>query len=169
MMNNLCEMTIYNNNFFLKKKLFSLLYDIILKQSSNNTYIKSANNILTLYEIKISLVNLLKGEYLEKIKTIMILINKYKFLTKIQLIEIISYKLNLYIDEDYFINNNEANKFSDFDNYLIAENIVEDVLDNDFANSLDYFTLEEINYFYESKNNIFLILSFSKQNTNRKV
>jgi hypothetical protein len=98
------------------------------------------------------LINLLKGEYLEKLMTIMILVNGYEFLTKIQLIEIICYKLNLYNDEDYlFINNNNKNELFEIDNYIIAENIVKDIFNDIVVNSKEIFTLEEIMSFNESK------------------
>jgi hypothetical protein len=47
MMDNFCELTIYNNNFFLKKKLFSLLYEMILHQS------RKLNNYFYLYDKKL--------------------------------------------------------------------------------------------------------------------
>jgi hypothetical protein len=111
------------------------------------------------------LVNFLKGEYLEKLITTMMLINGYEFLTKIQFIEIICYKLNLFSDEDYLFNINNINNTNELfgiDNYILAENIVKDFFNQGIVvSSKEIFTIDEIKTLYESKilKNIFILIN----------
>lgn len=105
--------------------------------------------------MKIALINLIKGEYLEKIKALMILINKQLVLTRMQMIEFISYSLNLFVKSDFLkvvdnFNKNQTREDKNFDYFIIAEYLVEDIFEKKHLNKKQFLTLSIIQEYFIS-------------------
>ena len=91
---------------------------MILTISGKDKHYKIDSLTITLYEMKLVLINLIKGDYYDKIEALMILVNKKLYLNKMQMIEFVSYTLNLNYKSDFAAKVNEAN----FDNYNFNKN-----------------------------------------------
>jgi len=112
--------------------------------------------------MKIALINLIKGEYHEKIKALMILINKKLYLNKMQMIEFVLFTLNLHDKSDFSINeNNNNNNIYQFQNYfgeikdleqsIIAEELVNEIYFTQNLTSADLLSVKAIMEYFTSK------------------
>jgi len=105
--------------------------------------------------MKIALINLIKGEYLDRIKALMILINKKLVLTRMQMIEYISYSLNLFVKSDFLklddnYNKNQTHNVKNFENFIIAEYLVEDIFQKQNLNKKQFLTISNIHDYFIS-------------------
>ena len=105
--------------------------------------------------MKIVLINLIKGEYYEKIKALMILLNKKLFLSRMQMIEYLSNTLKLYNDKSDFykfrLEKNCKNELRNFENLIIAEELVNEIYIKNNLRSNDLLTLKAIMEYFIGK------------------
>ncbi len=110
--------------------------------------------------MKIVLINIVKGSYLEKIQAFMLLVNKRLILSKIQTIEFVSYSLNLFIKNDllkmhidnFNLNNNKNfSFFKNFENFVIAEALVEEIYLEMKLNKNEFISFHSLEKYFSSK------------------
>lgn len=115
--------------------------------------------------MKLVLINLIKGEYHEKIKALMILINKKLLLSKIQMIEFVSYTLKLNDKSDFakvyeamyncdFNGKNYKSCFGgirNFEQLIIAEELVNEIYAQQNLAGGDLLSLQAIMEYFACK------------------
>lgn len=116
--------------------------------------------MICLYEIKLVLINIIKGDYSEKIKALMILINKKLYLSKMQMIEFVSYTLSLHdkselsrLHEAKFnvLKKNNNSGMRNFEQLIIAEELVNEIYQKLNLQSTELLSLKAITEYFTSK------------------